>query len=888
MGNVQWEATQESEATKDGEEKANPDRSKTNQRSSATKQETGCLSLNPWNRKGSSQPMEPEDVCQPQGNEPGGGDRQAGATEMEKSHSKKSKPKQSSTWAQNSPSGAIKEASLCDKELKTERQGLACLSGADLQTGQNTGSVLQEDQKGLKPALKPPQVVASDPKDLGARRAAAKGKSKAENACLGKNPASLSLQPEKIMELGLAIAADEDGAETKVYWAQRIKASPKDEADHEEPLPESVPCGQKVPTSSLRILAPFNMTEDTLVGLRFMQETDTNRPAPSSGAASPGGKKALLLWGSGQWEIEQMGQRDNTPGSDGDSKGPAPASHLLAEHPTMSSSLVETCPASGSEAEAGAKNEAAGAEVVSSETMQELLERGLNFLYKVTIQPGQWPPSIKAVKPKAGLIPSGISYADVLKQCPQKKAPASTLVLPQALHHLTTPGKKLPSFKGLEGSNPEDFSSLSQLFLEHFKKVTPKEPAGHAPGQPVVTFLEELSTAGTKRPEWQRPRPPTPYPQRRKGQGRKLPKFGAAVPQVVTFLGSDAKCDWLVHDESQMSFDAADAAAEEEGMGPTDPSQAGDQEAVEAASSPSIAALLSEQEIAVEVDGSVQRLCWRSLDLPEGAKETGPLKSPPCNSAWGTIPPLATGQSFQTEDRPPTPLPGPKSYSPSETPKAPSPTGSPMGPAPTRPSPGKKATGTAQARPKVRKQGPAAAKSKEKLKSSGQPKVKVPKGKGQKQWPRSCGVASPLKLEGVPLFPPFEKVARPFYFGEPLEVPPSLDERAAIEEDATLAQNISKQDQEGPSPVQHRQWPAFQVADSCSRKCYCRHQEERKLPKNIVAWLNPSTNHLAEPPWVATALLAVSLVAGSKFCLDSYKQQHVTREDLAPSSKRPS
>lgn len=37
--------------------------------------------------------------------------------------------------------------------------------------------------------------------------------------------------------------------------------------------------------------------------------------------------------------------------------------------------------------------------------------------------------------------------------------------------------------------------------------------------------------------------------------------------------------------------------------------------------------------------------------------------------------------------------------------------------------------------------------------------------------------------------------------------------------------------------------------------------------------LTPSANHLAEPPWVSTAILAGSLVAGTRFFLDSYEQQ---------------
>ncbi|XP_021556770.1 gametogenetin [Neomonachus schauinslandi] len=60
-----------------------------------------------------------------------------------------------------------------------------------------------------------------------------------------------------------------------------------------------------------------------------------------------------------------------------------------------------------------------------------------------------------------------------------------------------------------------------------------------------------------------------------------------------------------------------------------------------------------------------------------------------------------------------------------------------------------------------------------------------------------------------------------------------------------------------------RHWPPFQVLNSCPYKCYCRHQpRHRRLPRNVSAWLSTPTNHLSEPPWVATIKLAGSLVAG--------------------------
>ncbi|XP_037675155.1 LOW QUALITY PROTEIN: gametogenetin [Choloepus didactylus] len=67
-----------------------------------------------------------------------------------------------------------------------------------------------------------------------------------------------------------------------------------------------------------------------------------------------------------------------------------------------------------------------------------------------------------------------------------------------------------------------------------------------------------------------------------------------------------------------------------------------------------------------------------------------------------------------------------------------------------------------------------------------------------------------------------------------------------------------------------RHWPPFQVLNSCPCKCYCRHQpRHRRLPRNVSAWLSTPTNHLSEPPWVATIKLAGSLVAG----LDHYDLQ---------------
>ncbi|KAH0631537.1 hypothetical protein JD844_005904 [Phrynosoma platyrhinos] len=870
MGNVQSEATQESESAKDGDEKANPDRSKVQ---SSAKHESG-------NRSPGPQPPEQKAAGQPLSSEPGGGDRQAGAAEMGKNHSKKSKLKLSSMWAQNTASGGMKEASLCDKDTGAEKRGLACLSRADLQSGQSLGTILQEEPKGLKVALRPPQMATSERRDLGAKRGAAKGRGRLEGGHLDKNMGGLALlQPEKMADLGQATEPPKDLVETEVCWAQHIRGSAKEYLSNEGQLSEPLLSDKKQAAVVTHGTEASQITEEALVGPKSLNERSTSRLTPSSSTVVSGGKKALLSWGASQ--KEQIGQQDSAPGSDGDSKGPALVHQLPVELAKASSSPIEKAQPSRNEVKAGVKNEDLGAEAVSSETMQELLEKGLNFLYKVTIQPGQWPHSIKAVKQKPNVISSGISYADVLKQCPQKKSSTGGPELPKALHHLSTASKKLPSFKGLERGNPEDLSPLSQLFLEHFKKTPPtKEPAAsHAPSQQVVTFFEELSPSNAKQTEWQRPRPPTPYPQRRKAQGRKLPKFGTAVSQVVAFLGSDPKCDWFVHDESQASSDEATVAVEEGGKDHADPASAGNKGAEEAPnSSLPVASLSLAREMATEMDETLQRSRRRPQGLEEVAKETTPVKIAPYSAAWSISCSLTPTQSLQKEEQIVVPLLSSVPHSPREMPEVPSPVVSaPLCP-PTGLIPDQKVQATTQTRPKIRKQGPAAPKSKEKLKPSGQPKVKAPKGKGQKQWPRGYGMTSPLRLEGVPLFPPFEKVARPFYFGEPLETPLSLEKPDSTDQDATLTQDSPEQDREAdPSPVHH--WPAFQVTNSCSMRCYCKHRDQRKLPKNVMAWLNPSTNHLAEPPWVATAMLAVSLVAGTKFCLDSYDQQHVTNED---------
>uniref|UniRef100_A0ABM5EQW8 Gametogenetin n=1 Tax=Pogona vitticeps TaxID=103695 RepID=A0ABM5EQW8_9SAUR len=879
MGNVQSETSQESESAKDGEEKTNPDRSKPPDRGPKS-------SKHELESRGHGPPiLEAQTASQPLNSEPGGGDRQVGTPEMGKNHSKKSKLKLSSMWAQNSASGGIKEASLCDKDPLMEKRGLACLSRADLQSRQVT--FLQEDQpKELKVVLGPPQAAATDPRDLSVKRAPAKGKSRLDSAHLDQNmvgPQQQQQHLEKVVELGHVTGVPKEGMATEIVSTQHARTSAKESLEKEGHPSEALPSAKKQPLGASRGAEPSKMTEEAVAGPRTLNERSASGPAPSGCPALSGGKKTLLSWGAGQEEKEPAGQRDSTPGCDGDSQGLAFPPSSPPVEPPKPLTIPEGKPqAPESEGKAGAKDEAPGAEVVSSVTMQELMEKGLHFLYKVTIQPGQWPSSLKAGKQKPSVLTPGISYADILKQSPQKKPSAGAPVLPKALHHLASPSKKLPTFKGLEKDNPEDFSSLCQLFPEHFKEAAPKGPAPQAPSQQVVTFLEELSAGNPKGTEWQRPRPPTPYPQRRKGQGRKLPRFGTAVSQVVAFLGSNPKGDWLVQDEGQMPpNEATTAAVAKEEEGPSCPRSPGGaaKAAKEVGFFQPLSSLFSEG-IPMEIDDPPLRPQRRPPGPDKGAKETIPVKVALCNASRAKVSPLVATHSFQKEEPiPPAPPLRPTQRSPRETQGVPSLASAapPCAPAGLVPDP-KAAPAATQARPKlVRKQGPGATKSKEKLKTSGPSKSKAPKGKGHKQWPRGYGMTPALRLEGPPLFPPFEKVARPFYFGEPLETPLALDKPATVDV-GTSTQASPEEDGEAEGS-DGRHWPAFQVSDSCPMRCYCKHQAPRKLPKNVVAWLNPSTNHLAEPPWVATAMLAVSLVAGTKFYLDSYKQEHVSSED---------
>ncbi|KAK9394338.1 gametogenetin [Crotalus adamanteus] len=866
MGNVQSEATQESESVKDGVDKTNPDTNKSERELS--KHDLGSRPPGP--------PVpEHKGVSQTLNSEPGGGDRQTGTAEMGKNHSKKSKLKLSSMWTQNSVSAGLKEASLCDKDLGTEKWGLASLSRADLPSRPG----LPEDPKGLKMVLRPSPAAAPhpDPQDLSAKKAPTRGKAKAENVQLAKSTGGMLLQPGKATDVSQGGDPPKVVVETQVCWTQHITTSSKEGVENEEQQPDPPASAKKPVGAAIPGVELLKTGEDNLggSGCRPLNEKNIFRPVPSGCLAPSGAKKVPLSWGAGQKEKEQTRQSDGAPGSDGEFQGPAGAAQLSTEWVSPCNNPPEKLQAPESHTKTEANTEAPGPEVVNYESIyQEFLDKGVNLFYRVTIQPGQWPPSI--VKQKPNVISSGISYADVLKQCPQKKSPASPApVLPKALQHLSTAGKKLPCFKGPERNNPDEFSPLRQLFLEHIKKVTPKESAPTTPTQQVVTFLEELSASNPKRAEWQRPRPPTPYPQRRKGQGKKLSKFGTAVSQVVAFLSSDPKYDWLVHDESDMILDEVLGAGEEGAANCTDLPSPGAKGAEGGGASQPVTALLLDQAVVAEINGSPQRSCRKPQGLEEGGKERSPVKGLSSSIAQHAVAPLGNdpppGQ-FIGSSQPPSQetlevRPNSSIYLWAPACALLEPAADPKGPA-----------SAPQTRPKVRKQNLAAPKSKEKLKPPGQQKGKLLKGKGAKQWPRPFGMNSQLRLDGVPPFPPFEKVARPFYFGEPLDRSLPLDKPASLEQDASSTQPSAERDLEADRSRVHH-WPAFQVADSCPRRCYCKHQEQRKLPKNVLAWLNPSANHLTEPPWVATAMLAVSLVAGTKFCLDSYKQQHLANED---------
>ncbi|XP_072885365.1 uncharacterized protein [Hemitrygon akajei] len=63
-------------------------------------------------------------------------------------------------------------------------------------------------------------------------------------------------------------------------------------------------------------------------------------------------------------------------------------------------------------------------------------------------------------------------------------------------------------------------------------------------------------------------------------------------------------------------------------------------------------------------------------------------------------------------------------------------------------------------------------------------------------------------------------------------------------------------------------WTPFQVDTTCTRKCYCRHREEQG---SINGWTDSVREPFCETLWVRTAVLAGSLVAGTKFCMDHFK-----------------
>ncbi|KAH1180732.1 hypothetical protein KIL84_001666 [Mauremys mutica] len=479
-----------------------------------------------------------------------------------------------------------------------------------------------------------------------------------------------------------------------------------------------------------------------------------------------------------------------------------------------------------------------------------LLEHGLSFLYKVTIQPGQRPPSVKAIKHRAGLISSGISYADALKQCPQKKAPSSVSGSPKV-------AEKLPSVKGLERRDQEDLSSLTQAFLEQFQKMGTKEQASPAT-QPqsqakqqlhLVKILDDLTSFNFRSLEGQKPRVPTPYPQRRKGQGRNSPRFGSDVSRLASFLGNGPKLDELRQDEGHpqpVRAWLADDTRKDVGPNGEPPRE-----------SPQLSpAFVAEPEQLIQAGATQQRK--PETPSPEAnppARAPGlPTPDSPALPSGGAVA-ASTVQPGKGEDQlmalpgqetiPPTPAPPVRTCPAAPRPSCP--VGAQRQAALEQSSASKGAPG--HVGPKARKQAmtklqprsmwqPPVQKPQEKLKAHGQPKAKAQKIKSQRQ-----GRETP----------------------EPQVAPAEPCQDAASEQGPDGSHDKPQ--------ASARHWPPFQIMDSCPRKCYCKHQDQRKLPRNISAWLNPSANHLAEPPWVSTAILAGSLVAGTRFFLDSYEQQ---------------
>ncbi|CAM4689714.1 gametogenetin [Caretta caretta] len=822
MGNVQSEASQDVDPAQGKDKEGKP------------RADDGCLAGTPSGAGSESGALPPhpetfavKEPSQPLNREPGRRGKQVASSEMGKSCSKKSKLKLSSMWVQNS-SSLSRDPGLGDnnsaQELgqgKAGEAGSTCLSG-DASLGTEPSPALdipgthQGEPKGQKVtsgSQKPPPEQDL----LRSRKAAPKGKSKGETVSIMKQGGQGDLP-------GKSAAVPE-----LLEWAQGVGA-PKGTS---EPEGCSQPALTETRTPSSVLDNPARAdtpNPNDQGGPNAAAERNPTSTAPPRPPAASGGKK------------QPPPHEEGSPGSHGDSKAPAsPRQSPTGQAKTRGSRAKEP---QGSEEDG-----------VNTEGVQALLEHGLSFLYKVTIQPGQRPPSVKAIKHRASLISSGISSADALKQCPQEKAPPSISGSPKA-------AEKLLPLKGLERRDQEGLSSLSQAFLEQFQKMGTKEQASPTT-QPrsqakqqlhLVKILDDLTSFNFRSLEGQKPRAPTPYPQRRKGQGRNSPRFGSDVSRLVSFLGNGPKLDGLRQDEGHPQPVRAWLADDtRKNLGPNG-----------------------------EPDGELPQLSPAFVAEPEQLTQAGETQQRKPETPSPEANPPARAPGLPTPDTPALPsreaaaastvqpgkgedqamaLPGQEAIPPTPAPPVPT---CPAAPRPSCPMAAQRQAALEQSstskgvpghvRPKARKQAmtklqprstwqPKVAasptqKPQEKLKAHGQPKAKTQKIKSQRQGREAL---------------------------EPQVVP------AEPSQDAASEQGLDGSHDKPQASARH--WPPFQVMDSCPRKCYCKHQDQRKLPRNISAWLTPSANHLAEPPWVSTAILAGSLVAGTRFFLDSYEQQ---------------
>ncbi|EMP28709.1 Gametogenetin [Chelonia mydas] len=761
MGNVQSEASQDVDPVQGKDKEGKP------------RADDGCLAGWPSGAGSESGALPPhpetfavKEPSQPLNREPGRRGKQAASSETGKSCSKKSKLKLSSMWVQNS-SSLSRDPGLGDnnsaQELgqgKAGEAGLTCLSG-DASLGTEPSPALdipgthQGEPKGQK-VTSGSQKLPPEQDLLRSKKAAPKGKSKGETVSIMKQGGQGDLPGKSAAVPAL------------LERAQGISA-PKGTS---EPEGCSQPALTKTRTPSSVLDNPARAdtpNPNDQGGPNDAAERNPTSTAPPRPPAASGGKK------------QPPPHEEGSPGSHGDSKAPAsPRQSPTGQAKTRGSRAKEP---QGSEEDG-----------VNTEGVQALLDHGLSFLYKVTIQPGQRPPSVKAIKHRASLISSGISSADALKQCPQEKAPPSISGSPKA-------AEKLPPLKELERRDQEGLSSLSQAFLEQFQKMGTKEQASPST-QPrsqakqqlhLVKILDDLTSFNFRSLEGQKPRAPTPYPQRRKGQGRNSPRFGSDVSRLVSFLGNGPKLDGLRQDEGHPQPVRAWLADDtRKNLGPNG-----------------------------EPDGEPPQLSPAFVAEPEQLTQAGDTQ--------------------QRKPETPSPEANPPARAPAQRQAAVEQSSASKGvPGHVRPKARKQAMTKLQPRstwqPKVAAS--PTQKPQEKLKAHGQPKAKTQKIKSQRQGREAL---------------------------EPQVAPAEPSQDAASEQGPDGSHDKPQ--------ASARHWPPFQIMDSCPRKCYCKHQDQRKLPRNISAWLTPSANHLAEPPWVSTAILAGSLVAGTRFFLDSYEQQ---------------